>query len=74
MWNGDFSSLLEAPFSFLAKRTEREELARGENIWKCDLQGGRPSSQPPEALREKGERALLSLIILQSYYSSKHAV
>lgn len=49
MWNGDFSSLLEAPFSFLAKRTERQELATGENIWKCDLQGGRPSSQPPEA-------------------------
>lgn len=45
-------------FSFLAWHREREELARGENIWECDLRGGLPSSQslrldfPSDSLRE----------------------
>lgn len=42
VWAGDFS--VAGSFFFLAQ-TERGKLARGENIWKCNLSvGGPPSS------------------------------
>lgn len=77
MWNGDFSSLLEAPFLSWPGTERGRSLLEGKTSGNVTCGEGCPAPSlwgwiSPPTLWEKWKWALLILILLQNYYSSKH--